>query len=315
MLTSDFNKLVEIGSQQATMTIYTHAESNIRKTWILVSLFFIFIIGLGWFFSYTFQNQAILIFAVVFSLVMNIASFWYSDRIVLAMTKARPIEKKDNPELYRIVENLCITAGLPLPRIYIIPEAQPNAFATGRNAKHAVVAVTQGLLEKLDKQELEGVVAHELSHIGNKDMMLMTVVVVLVGFVSILSDMFMRSMLFGGLRRRDSRGSGQAGAILALASVVLMILSPLVAMLIQMAISRKREFLADASGALLTRYPEGLARALAKIAVDPAPMKRVSNSTAHLYISSPFRGKRFSSFFSTHPPVEQRIKALKEMQI
>jgi len=296
------------------MTIYTHAESNVRKTWVLVSLFFVLIIGLGWVVSYVFQNQAILIYAVIFSLVMNIASFWYSDKIVLAMAKAKPIEKKDSPELYRIVENLCITAGLPLPRIYIIPEAQPNAFATGRNAQNAVIAVTQGLLAKLDKQELEGVIAHELSHIGNRDMMLMTLVVVLVGFVSILSDMLMRSMLFGGFKKRDNRDSGQAGAILALVGVVLMILSPVIAMLIQMAISRKREFLADASGALLTRYPEGLARALAKIAADPTPMKRVSTSTAHLYISSPFRGKGFSAIFLTHPPIEQRIKALKEMQ-
>jgi len=296
------------------MTIYTHAESNVRKTWVLVSLFFVLIIGLGWVVSYVFQNQAILIYAVIFSLVMNIASFWYSDKIVLAMAKAKPIEKKDSPELYRIVENLCITAGLPLPRIYIIPEAQPNAFATGRNAQNAVIAVTQGLLAKLDKQELEGVIAHELSHIGNRDMMLMTLVVVLVGFVSILSDMLMRSMWLGGIRKRDNRDSGQAGAILALVGVVLMILSPVIAMLIQMAISRKREFLADASGALLTRYPEGLARALAKIAADPAPMKRIFTSTAHLYISNPFRGKNFSSFFLTHPPIEQRIKALKEMQ-
>ena len=297
------------------MTIYTHAESNVRKTWVLVSLFFVLIIGLGWVVSYVFQNQAILIYAVIFSLVMNIASFWYSDKIVLAMAKAKPIEKKDSPELYRIVENLCITAGLPLPRIYIIPEAQPNAFATGRNAQNAVIAVTQGLLAKLDKQELEGVIAHELSHIGNRDMMLMTLVVVLVGFVSILSDMLMRSMLFGGFKKRDNRDSGQAGAILALVGVVLMILSPVIAMLIQMAISRKREFLADASGALLTRYPEGLARALAKIAADPAPMKRIFTSTAHLYISNPFRGKNFSSFFLTHPPIEQRIKALRDMEV
>ena len=296
------------------MTIYTHTESNVRKTWVLVSLFFILIIGLGWAASYVFENQAILVYAVVFSLVMNVASFWYSDKVILMITRAKPLEKKDNPELYRIIENLCIAAGLPLPRIYITPEAQPNAFATGRNADHAVIAVTQGLLAKLNKQELEGVIAHELSHIGNKDMMLMTMVVVLVGFVSILSDMFLRSMLFGGIRKRDSRGGGQAGAILALAGVVLMVLSPLIAILIQMAISRKREFLADASGALLTRYPEGLARALAKIAADPTPIKNVATATAHLYISSPFRGKSLSAFFLTHPPIEQRIKALKEMQ-
>ena len=296
------------------MTIYTHAESNVRKTWVLVSLFFVLIIGLGWVVSYVFQNQAILIYAVIFSLVMNIASFWYSDKIVLAMTGARPIEKKDSPELYRIVENLCITAGLPLPRIYIIPEAQPNAFATGRNAQNAVIAVTQGLLAKLDKQELEGVIAHELSHIGNRDMMLMTLVVVLVGFVSILSDMLMRSMLFGGFKKRDNRDSGQAGAILALVGVVLMILSPVIAMLIQMAISRKREFLADASGALLTRYPEGLASALEKIAADKNPLTVASNATAHLYIANPFRGSKISSLFMTHPPLEERIKALRGMQ-
>jgi len=301
--------------RKLNMTIYTHAESNIRKTWVLVSLFFVFIIGLGWVASYVFQNQNILIFAVVFSLVMNFVSFWYSDKVVLAITKARPIEKKDNPGLYRIVENLCITAGLPVPRIYITPEAQPNAFATGRDAQHAVIAVTQGLLEKLNKQELEGVISHELSHIGNKDMLLMTVVVVLVGFVSILSDIFVRSMWFGGARKRDNNNSGQVGAILILVGVVLMVLSPLIALLIQMAISRKREFLADASGVLLTRYPEGLARALAKIAADPTPIKKVSNATAHLYISNPFRGKSFSSLFLTHPPIEQRIKALREMEI
>ncbi len=281
----------------------------------MVSLFFVFIIGLGWIFSYVFQNQAILIYAVVFSLLMNIASFWYSDKAVLAITKARPIAKQDNPELYRIVENLCITAGLPMPRIYITPEMQPNAFATGRNKEHAVIAVTQGLLEKLDKQELEGVISHELSHIGNKDMLLMTVVVVLVGFVSILSDMLMRSMLFGGIKKRDDRDSGQIGSILALAGIVLVVLSPLVSMLIQMAISRKREFLADASGALLTRYPEGLAQALEKIAADSTPLKNISTATAHLYISNPLKGKNLSLLFLTHPPIEQRIKALREMQI
>lgn len=295
------------------MTIYTHAESNIRKTWILVFLFFVLIIGLGWVASYVFQNQGILIGAVLFSLVMNLASFWYSDKVVLALTRAKPIEKGDNPELYRLVENLCITAGLPLPKIYITFEGQPNAFATGRDKNHAVIVVTQGLLEKLDKQELEGVISHELSHIGNKDMVLMTVVVVLVGFVSILADWFLRSMWFGGGRRSNDRDSGQAGSILALVGVVLMVLSPIIAMLIQMAISRKREFLADASGVLLTRYPEGLVRALEKISADPTSLKTASTSTAHLYIANPFRGKSFSSLFLTHPPIEQRIKALREM--
>ncbi len=297
------------------MTLYTHAESNIRKTWILITLFLVFIIGLGWIFSYIFQNPSILIYAVIFSLLMNIISFWHSDKIVLSLTRAKPIEKDDNPELYRVVENLCITVGLPLPKIYIIPEAQPNAFATGRDAKHAVIAVTQGLLEKLDKTELEGVISHELSHIGNRDILLMTIVVVLVGFVSIITNWFLRSMWFGGFRRRDSRDGGQVGSILALVGVALAILSPIIAMLIQLAISRKREFLADASGALLTRYPEGLARALEKISADKTPMETASTATAHLYISNPFKGKGFSSLFMTHPPLEERIKALRDMSI
>ncbi len=297
------------------MTLYTHAESNIRKTWILITLFLVFIIGLGWIFSYIFQNPSILIYAVIFSLLMNIISFWHSDKIVLSLTRAKPIEKDDNPELYRVVENLCITVGLPLPKIYIIPEAQPNAFATGRDAKHAVIAVTQGLLEKLDKTELEGVISHELSHIGNRDILLMTIVVVLVGFVSIITNWFLRSMWFGGFRRRDSRDGGQVGSILALVGVALAILSPIIAMLIQLAISRKREFLAAASGALLTRYPEGLARALEKISADKTPMETASTATAHLYISNPFKGKGFSSLFMTHPPLEERIKALRDMSI
>lgn len=297
------------------MTIYTHAESNIRKTWLLVSLFLILIIGLGWAASYIFHNEGILIAAVIFSLVMNIAGFWYSDKVVLALSKAKPIQKIDNPELFRIVENLCITAGLPVPKIYISPEKQANAFTAGRDKNHAVLVVTQGLLEKLDKDELEGVVSHELSHIGNKDMLLMTMVVVLVGFVSILSDFLLRSMLFSGFRKSNDRDSDQAGAILSLIGVLLMVLSPIVATVIQLAISRKREFLADASGALLTRYPEGLARALEKISADPQPMKNVASAAAHLYIANPFRGKSVNTLFLTHPPIEQRIKALREMSV
>ena len=297
------------------MTIYTHTESNIRKTWILVSLFLVLVIGLGWVASDVFQNRAILIYAVIFSIVMNVASFWYSDRIVLAIAGAKPVEKNSNPELYRIVENLSITAGLPVPKIYLMYEKQPNAFATGRDKNHAVIAVTQGLIEKLNKTELEGVIAHELSHIGNKDTLLMTVVVVLVGFVSILSDTLLRSMWLGGARKRDDHGNSQAGAVLALVGLLFILLSPLVAFFIQMAISRKREFLADASAVLLTRYPEGLASALAKIAIDPTPLEKNSKATAHLYIANPFRGKSFSTIFLTHPPIEQRIKALREMQI
>jgi heat shock protein HtpX len=297
------------------MTIYTHADSNIRKTWFFVFLIFILVIGLGWALSYVYQDQIILIAAVGISLVMNFFSFWYSDKIILSLTKASPIEKKDNPELYRIVENLCITAGLPTPKIYILPEAQMNAFATGRNKNHAVIAVTRGLLEKLDKNELEGVIAHELSHIGNKDMLLMTMIVVLVGCASIVSDIFLRSTLFGGFRHKDSNDNNQAGVVMMIISLVLIVISPIIATLIQLAISRKREFLADASGALLTRYPEGLASALEKLGNDKQPMAKALTATAHLYIASPFKKKSLSSLFLTHPPVEDRIKALRDMVI
>ena len=298
-------------------TLYTRAESNIHKTWLLITGFLVFIIFLGWIFSYLLDNSIFLVLAVILAIFQSILSYWYSDKIVLAMTRAKPIEKKDNPELYRIIENLCLTAGLPLPKIYIIEEAQPNAFATGRDAKHAVVAVTRGLLEKLEKSELEGVISHELSHIGNKDMLLQTIVVVLVGIVAILSNFFLRISFFGGGRRRDSRDSG--GAILAIFGILAAILAPIAATLIQLAISRKREFLADASGALLTRYPEGLAKALEKISSDQNSLRVANNSTAHLFIASPFRGEQAKNWliklFSTHPPVEERIKALREMSV
>lgn len=278
--------------------------------------FFIFIIAFGWFFSLVMNNNIILIIAVVLSIVMSFTSYWYSDKIVLKMANAKMIEKKDNPELYRIVENLCITAGLPLPKIFIMDEAQPNAFATGRDANHAVVAVTKGLLEKLNRVELEGVIAHELSHIGNKDMLLQTVIVVLVGVVAILSDFFLRISFWGGLGGdNDSRGN----TALFVLGIIAAILAPIAAMLMKMAISRKREFLADASGALLTRYPEGLASALEKISADTNSIKRANNSTAHLYISNPFKGKKktswFTKLFLTHPPAEQRIQALRGMKI
>lgn len=298
------------------MTLYTQAESNIRKTWLLLIAFLIFIIALGWLFSYLLDNSIFLILAVIIALLQSFFAYWYSDKIVLAMTRARPIEKKDNPELYRIVENLCIAAGLPLPRICIIAEQQPNAFATGRNAEHAVVAVTQGLLEKLERSELEGVLSHELSHIGNKDMLLGTVIVILIGIVALISNWFLRISFWGGTRR-DSRDS--SGPILMILGIIAAILAPIAAILIQLAVSRKREFLADASGALLTRYPEGLAKALEKISADPNPMRIANNSTAHLFIASPFRGKQskswFTKLFMTHPPVEERISALRGMEI
>jgi len=301
------------------MTLYTQKSSNVRKTWLLFTVFLVVIIGIGWTFSRIYANPSILYFAVIFSALMNVIAYWYSDKIVLKMARAVPVEHKAAPELYHIVENLSITAGLPMPKIYLIHEKQPNAFATGRNPKHAVVAVTEGLLEKLDQSELEGVLAHELSHVGNRDMLLSTVVVVLVGFISIISDMFLRSAFWGGLGRRDDREGGQAGAVLMIVSIALSILAPISATLIQLAISRKREFLADASGALLTRYPEGLASALEKISSDATPMRVANNTTAHLWLDDPFKGQKKTSWlrklFMTHPPVEERVKHLREMSI
>ncbi len=302
------------------MSLYTQKSESIRKTWILFTAFLVIVIGIGWVFAQAYQSPGILYLAVIFSVFMSFFSYWYSDKLVLKMYKAKPVEMKDNPELYRIVENLAITAGLPMPRVYIVPEQAPNAFATGRDPKHAVVAVTEGLLQRLDRTELEGVLAHELGHIGNRDMLLSTAVVVLVGFISILADMFMRSAFFGGMRSNDDRGN--AGAVLFLIALVLSILAPIAATLIQMAISRRREFLADSSGALLTRYPEGLAKALEKISHDPTPMRRATSTTAHLWFDDPFESeghkKRtpwYHKAFMTHPPVEERIKALRVLHI
>ena len=289
--------------------LYTHQSQNITKTWILMSMFFIVVIGLGWFFSYYYQNPSILYFFVIFSIVMNITSFWFSHKIVLTLAGAKESKKAEYYDLYTIVENLSITAGLPMPKVYVVQDSAPNAFATGRDKKHAVVAVTTGLLQILEKNELEGVIAHELSHIGNRDMLVATVAVVLVGFVSILADMFMRSMLFGGSRDNDNKGAG----ILMIVGIIFTILSPIFAMLLQLSISRKREFLADASGALLTRYPEGLANALKKISAHSRPMQKQSKAIAHLYIADPKGskvGQKIAGLFATHPPVEARVKAL-----
>lgn len=295
-------------------TLYTNKEANIRKTWLLFTFFFGIIIALGWLFSQAYGNSSILYVAVIFSSLMSIISYWYSDKIVLKMTHAVPATRENARELYNVVENLCITAGLPVPKIYMIEEPAPNAFATGRNPEHAVVAVTTGLMERLDRSELEGVLAHELSHVGNRDILVSTVAVILVGFISILSDFFMRSMIWGR-RSRDRGGNG----LLILVAIVLSILAPLAATLMQLAISRKREFLADASGALLTRYPEGLAKALEKISRDPTPLRVANNSTAHLWFENPFRTEGKTSFlhklFMTHPPVEERIQALRSLKV
>jgi heat shock protein HtpX len=291
-------------------TLYTHQGQNVRKTWMLMSIFLIIVIGLGFVFARIYDNPTILYFFVIFSVVMNIVGYWYSDKIALKMAGAYPATREQYFDFYTLVENLAITAGLPMPKIFVIDDPSPNAFATGRDKNHAVVAVTTGLLSILNKTELEGVVAHEMSHIGNKDMLLSTVVVVLVGFISIVSDMMIRMTFFGG-HDNDNKNSG----IFAIIGIVLAILAPFAAVLIQLAISRKREYLADASGALLTRYPEGLASALEKISQYGTPMKKQSTAIAHLYIANPKGsgafGKKVSGLFSTHPQVEDRIKKLR----
>jgi len=297
------------------MNLYGEQSRNVWKTWALMSVFFVIIIILGFAFSRIYDNASILFVAVFLSIAMNIASYWYSDKIVLRMSGAVPVTRDEYRELWNITENLSISAGLPMPRLYVINDPAPNAFATGRNKEHAAVAVTTGLLGVLERTELEGVIAHELAHIGNRDILLQTVVVILVGFVTLLSDMFLRMGFLGGNRDND-RGGGQAQMIVMVVGIVLAILSPIAALLIQLAISRKREFLADATGALMTRYPEGLANALHKIESYGGKMKKANHATAHLFISNPFadeKGKRrgfLTKLFMTHPPTEERVRAL-----
>lgn len=286
--------------------LYTHQASNVRKTWLLMTTFLVVVIGIGWVFAQVWSDPSILYIAVAFSILMNFFSYWFSDKVIVKMTGAKPASRQEYFDLWTSVENLSITAGLPMPKVYVINDPAPNAFATGRNAEHAVVAVTSGLLAVLNKTELEGVIAHELAHIGNKDMLLSTVAVVLVGFVSILSDIFLRSMRGGRAKK------SKADALFILVGIAFAILAPIFATLIHLAISRKREFLADTSGALLTRYPDGLASALQKISQYGAPMKKVSNATAHLFIANPFGPKVdvISKMFMSHPPVGDRINAL-----
>ena len=295
-------------------TLYTQSDRNIRLTWLYITGFLVFVIGVGYIFAGAMGNSAILYGAVIFSIVMSFASYWWSDKIVLAMSGAKEVTHENAREIYHIVENLCITAGLPVPKIYIIQDSAPNAFATGRDPAHGVICLTTGIIEKLEKTELEGVIAHELSHIGNRDILLSTVVVVLVGFVTLLADWFRHWAWFGG-RSRDNEGGGQLRLILMIAAIILSILAPIAVVLMQLAISRKREFLADADGALLTRYPEGLASALEKISRDTEPLEAANRATAHLYIANPFKGKKVSSLFMTHPPIEERVKNLRGMSV
>lgn len=297
--------------------MYKQITSNKRKSIFLIAIFIVFIFFLSWVFGEAndLGGYNVLFTALIFSLLMTATSYYGGDKVALWTSGAKgPIEKKDNPYVYRMVENLCITAGLPMPKIYLIPDQAPNAFATGRNPKHASIALTTGLIERLENEELEGVIAHELSHIKNYDIRLMMLVIVMVGIVVLLSNWMIRHRFFSG--RRDNREGGQFDTILILVGVALAILAPIFATFIKLAVSRKREFLADASGALLTRYPEGLARALLKISAYKEPMLRANDATAHLYISNPFGGKTtkfFHKLFSTHPPIEERIKVLRSM--
>lgn len=296
-------------------TLYTQKDANIRKTWFLMSVFFAVVIAIGYAASYVFGDPSFVYIAVVIALLMNVGSYWFSDKLVLRMTNAQPVTKAQAPELYNVVENLSIAAGLPMPKIYLVQDPSPNAFATGRDPEHAVVAATTGLLQILDRNELEGVMAHELSHIGNRDMLVMTVAVVLAGFVAILADVMARSLVFGG-------GDRDRHPAFLIVGIIGIILAPIAAQLIQLAISRKREYLADASAALLTRYPEGLASALEKISRSHQPMQHVSHATAHLFISDPTGGEakrsigdRINSLFATHPPATDRIRLLRQMDV
>lgn len=304
------------------MTIYNAIGSNKRKTWFLMLFFMIFFLGvsyvLGKAMGYGMSFVGIML---VISGIMNWISYYYSDKIVLSMSGARPADEHEHRDLIESVENLSIASGLPKPKVYVVNDPAPNAFATGRDPKHAAVCATTGILEKLSKSELEGVIGHELSHVKNFDTRLMGVVSILAGSIVILADFFMRSLWWGGLGGRDRNREGSSGnGLFLIIGLIAAILAPIAATLIQLAISRRREFLADADGALLTRYPEGLARALEKIASDRNILKHASNATAHLYIENPFKtdtGRKTTSFlaglFSTHPPIEERIKILRSM--
>jgi heat shock protein HtpX len=301
--------------------MYEQISRNKWKSAALVVFFMAFIFVLTWFFEYvTGWGRGGLVIAVVVAMGMAAIGYYSSDKIVLGISRARPVTKEEYPYLYNVVEGLAIAAGVPGPKCYVIEDTAPNAFAAGRKPETAVICVTTGLLAKLDRAELEGVVAHEMSHIKNYDVRLQTVVVVMAGVVALLSDWMLRSFWWGGGRRRSRRSGGSGGAegVIVLVGLALAILSPFIATIIQLAVSRKREFLADASGAMLTRYPAGLASALRKISADTEPLEAANKATAHLYIVNPLKnlkggGGGMNRLFSTHPPIEERIAALEKM--
>lgn len=300
------------------MAIYRHIESNRRRTWLFLALFVLLVVGVVEVFALaTGLGYEAGFIALVLASVIAFTSYRFSDSLILGISQAKEIKHDDNPDLYHLVENLCIGSGSPVPKFYLIGDTAPNAFATGKDPQHASIAVTSGLLQKLDKLELEGVLAHELSHIRNYDIRLMSITVVLVGIVALLADWFLRFTWYGAGRRPRNRGRGEGagGAIILLIALLMAILAPLAARVIQLAISRRREFLADASAALLTRYPEGLARALEKISADTEPLEVANKATAHLYIVNPLKDHRswLNNLFSTHPPITERIAALRVM--
>jgi heat shock protein HtpX len=298
--------------------MYEQIARNKFRSFLLVLFFVALIFGLTWVFEEaTGWGRGGVVLAVVIASISALIGYFASDKIVLKISRARPVTKDEFPYLYNVVEGLAIAAGIPAPRCYVIEDTAPNAFATGRNPKNSVICVTTGILEKLNRVELEGVIAHEMSHIKNYDILLQTLVVVMAGVVALMSDWILRSFLWGGGRRggRDRERGGGAGAVLILIGLVLAALSPLIAKIIQLAVSRRREFLADASGAMLTRYPAGLASALRKISADREPLEAANKATAHLYIVNPLKDVKgaVNRLFSTHPPIEERIAALEKM--
>ena len=301
------------------MTIYENISANRRRTWLLMFLFIVLVVVVVEIIALALGGGTYiaLIVGFVVGTIFVLIGYYSASSLVLGISQAKEVKHDENPDLYHIVENLCIGAGLPVPKIYVIDDTAPNAFATGRDPQHAVVVVTSGLLQKMDKLELEGVIAHELSHIKNYDIRLMTVVVVLVGLVALLADLMLRFTWFGAGRRPGNRGRGEGavGAVILIVAILAAILAPLAAQLIRFALSRSREYLADASGALLTRYPEGLARALEKIEADQEPLEVANKATAHLYITNPLKGHESwaNNLFSTHPPIEERISRLRAM--
>lgn len=298
------------------INVYEQVDRNKIRSAMIMVLFVVFVTFVAWILARAlgFGLQTVG-WALILAGFLSFASYWWSDKIILTISGARPSDKKRDFQFFTVAENLALAANIPKPQLYVIEDAAPNAFATGRDVKHAVVCATTGLLSKLDRTELEGVIAHEVSHIRNYDTRLMSIVSILAGMVVLLADWFLRGMIFRG-RDGDERGGG-AGAIFFLLGLVLSLLSPLIAQFIQLAISRRREFLADASAVMLTRQPDGLIRALEKISADRKPLLAANKATAHLFIINPFKGEQargwLVNLFNTHPPVEERIKILKEM--